>query len=321
MRHFVGLVLTGLGVFLLVSGVLIRFYAAPRLVMAPTDIYQITTLRAENATYFDAASLKVRTGVTITATSTVRGDVKAGHGDIAVWDSLTMVQDLDNGRTVDIRPQRVAFDRRTAELTACCGASAPAGGDVRQPGIGLFWPVDVARRSYQLFDAQTGRTWPIRYDGEESVRGVRTYRFVQHIPATRVTGKALSVPGDLLGRRAKSGSVAVDRYYQADVTYWIDPRTGAPLNSRQKVLSTLQAQKGPGRLVVADMDLQMTDASQRGLLAKSEEGADGIRAVRTLGPLACLVTGLVSAAAGLGFARRRRRAPRHTAELVTGIRS
>jgi hypothetical protein len=127
-RQFVGLVLTGLGVFLLVSGALIRFYAAPRLVMAPTDIYQITTLQAENATYFDAASVKVRTGVTITATSTVRGDVKAGRGDIAVWDSLTMVQDLANGRTVDIRPQRVAFDRRTAELTDCCGTSVPGGG-------------------------------------------------------------------------------------------------------------------------------------------------------------------------------------------------
>jgi hypothetical protein len=174
----------------------------------------------------------------------------------------------------------------------------------------------VAKKSYQLFDAQTGRTWEIRYDGEETVRGVRTYRFLQHIPATKVTGKALSVPGDLLGRSAKSGSVAVDRYYQADITYWIDPRTGAPLNSQQKELSTLQAQKGPGRLVVADMDLQMTDASQRGLLAKSEDAADAIRAVRILAPLGCLFAGLVSVSAGLGFARRSRREPRHTAELA-----
>jgi hypothetical protein len=309
-RHVIGLTLTGLGIFLLVGGILVRFYVAPRLITAPTDIYQITTLRATNASYFDAASLKVRTGATLTATNTVRGDAKAGHGDIAVWDSFTAVQDLAHNVMVSIQPQRVAFDRRTAQLTNCCGASVQGDTTTRQSGIGLFWPINVAKRNYSLFDSQTKRAWPIRYAGQESVHGVRTYRFVEHIPATKLDRKVPDLPGGLLGLDKKIGAVAVDPYYEADVTYWVDPRTGTPLNERQKVLSTLQAKQGPGRLVVADMDLQMTDTVQRTLLAKSEDGARGIRTLTTVIPLAGLLVGAVTTGAGILLNVWARRAPR-----------
>jgi hypothetical protein len=315
-RHAISTILAGVGIFLMTTGILTRFYAAPRLIEAPTNTYQVSTLKAANADYFDAHTLKVRTGATLTATNTVRGDVKASHGDTAVWDSFTAIQDLTNGSLVDVRSQRLAFDRRTAQLTNCCGASVQGDTSVRQSGIGLFWPIHVAKRSYQLFDTQTLQAWPIRYDGQETVRGVRTYRFVGHIPATRLNEKVSDIPGEWLGLGKKSGAVAVDRYYQADITYWIDPRTGAPLNQRQRVLSTLRPRQGTGQLVVADMDLQMTDASQRTVLAKDKDGVGSIQLLTTVVPLACLLLGLLLATSGVLLVFRTRRTAQHRHQAV-----
>ncbi|WP_158566700.1 DUF3068 domain-containing protein [Actinomadura craniellae] len=306
MRHVIGLVLVGLGVFLLGTGAMVHFHVAPQLIAAPTDTYNKTVLRADNATYFDVGALQTRTGATITATNTVRGDVRASNDDVAVWDSFAAVQDLNNNVLVDMRQQRLAFDRRSGELTGCCGTHIQNQPLNRPSGIGLFWPVDVGKRGYQVFDSQTRRAWPVTFAGEETLDGVRTYRFVQRIPPTKITEPARTVPGGLLGLGAGSGDVAVDRYYQAEATYWIDPRTGAPVNQRQHTISTLQAQQGPGRLVVADLDLRMTDESRRALLDKSEDGARSAGMIKTVVPLVCLVAGLVLVVGGLVLAARPR---------------
>lgn len=310
MRHATDLVLVVLGAFTIAAGVLIRFYVAPRVIQAPVDTYQVTTLRAENATYFDADALKPRTGATVTATSTVRGDVPSSHDGIAVWDSFTAVEDLARHRVIDVQRYRVAFDRHTGLLTNCCGAAVQGDADVRQSGLGLFWPIKVAKTDYRLFDTETRRAWTISYDGEDSVDGVRAYRFVQHIPTTKVGGAVPDVPGALLGLGKKAGAVPVDRYYRADVTYWIDPRTGAPVDQRQHTLSTLVARTGSGRLVVADLDLRLTDASRRTLLARSQEGARNMQRLTTTLPELCLLAGMVPVGAGLLITRNRRTAGR-----------
>jgi hypothetical protein len=311
-RRFIGASLIGLGVFLLAAAALTRFYVAPTVIGAPSDVYQVTRLKAENAAYFDAASAAPRTGATIVATNTVRGDPGSTHDGIAVWDSGTIVQDTARGNTIEIQQQRYAFDRRTGELRNCCGAAVQGDTGVRMSGIGLFWPVHVGKESLELFDSSTLRTWPVAFDGEERVRGVLTYRFVQHVPDTKVAGTLPDVPGELLGRAKGGAGVPVDRYYKADATFWVDPRTGAPIDQQQRVLSTLRPKEGPGRLVVADMTLKMTPESQKALLAKSEDGAKKIRLLKTVGPLSAVAGGLALVVAGLpltlpGGRRARRR--------------
>jgi hypothetical protein len=323
-RYLIGLTLIGFGVFTLTAGAFLRFYVAPGLIAAPTDIYQVTRLRADNATYFDGAAVKTRTGVTLTATNTVRGDVSSSHGDTAVWDSTTVIQDLSNSSLVDVRQQRAVFDRRTGQLANCCGASVQGNTSVRQSGIGLFWPVNVERKNYQLFDIQTKRSWPIEYEGQETVHGVRTYRFVQTIPATKVTDPVPDVPGNLLGLSGKAANKAipVDRYYESRATYWIDPRTGAPLDQQQQVLSTLRAKSGPGQLVVANMNLRLTAESQKVLLDKVQNGAGAIRTLKVIIPLAGVLAGLVITLIGAVLSRRndeaRHRRPAEETVTVSG---
>jgi hypothetical protein len=322
MRHLIAHTIAGFGAFVLVAGLLLTYYVAPALIAAPADVYEVTRMRAENATYFDAESLKTRTGATVAVTTTTRGDVRADRGDIVVWDSATTVQDVARDQMIELRNHRVAFDRRSAGLTTCCGASVQGDTTAPQSGIGLFWPVHVVRKNYELYDTQTQRTWPIAYQGEERVHGVSTYRFVQRIPPTKVPGRLPDMPGDLLGLSKISGAVAVDRYYEAEATYWIDPRTGAPVDQRQTARSTLRSQKGPGRLVVADMNLRMTPESQKALLDKSNNGAAQIHLLKTAAPRGCFVAGLVILAAGVLLNRKGRHRSLHRQEREeTALRS
>ena len=119
-----------------------------------------------------------------------------------------------------------------------------------------------------------------------------TYRFVQHIPATPVAQLA-GVPSSLLGLRGKAGNVVADRYYQADNTFWVDPRTGVLIDIEQRVLSVLRGPNGQGKLVAADMDLKMSGSSRRQLAALASKNAASIGMLRITGPFGGGIGGLV----------------------------
>ncbi|RSN69283.1 DUF3068 domain-containing protein [Actinomadura sp. WAC 06369] len=303
MRGAAVVVLAGFGVFLLATGVLVRTYVAPAVVRAPTDIYKVQRLRAENATYFDAGALRVRTGATVVATATVRGDVEASGDDVAVWDMTTVIQDLDRGRLVDVATRRLAFDRRSGELVACCRAAVQDDTSVRQSGLGVFWPMDVRKRTYRMFDAQTRRTWPVVFKGVEDVGGVDAYRFELHVPPTKVPGEVPAVPARLLGADG-GGAVPVDRYHRGDAVFWVDPRTGAPVDQRQRVRSTLRARSGTGTLVVADLELRTTPEGRTALAGTANDAAARVRLLETVVPLGAVALGAVLLAAGVVLDRR-----------------
>jgi hypothetical protein len=286
------LVLAGAGAFLVAFGLLLRFYAAPRLIAAPADLYQTDTLRAAGASYFDEGALTTRHGATLTYTLTIRGEPGASTGTTAVWDSFASLADRQRGVQVNSTYQRAAFNRRTGQLLDCCGAAVNDDTRVRQHGIGLFWPIGVRQATYQVFDVNAESAWPATYSGTAQVQGIMTYRFVQHIPSTQVAQLA-GVPSSLLGLRGQAGNVVADRFYQADNTFWVDPRTGVVIDIEQRVLSVLRGPGGQGKLVVADMDLKMSGSSQRQLAALASKNAGLIGTLRETGPLGCGILGLI----------------------------
>ena len=114
MRRNVGLVLIGVGAFFIALAPLVRFYVARQLIAAPLNVYEKTTLRADGATYLDTTQWKIQKGATVTATNTTRGDVHAGDGKIAVWDSFTSIEDTAaNAKIIATFPSRAAMNRRT----------------------------------------------------------------------------------------------------------------------------------------------------------------------------------------------------------------
>ncbi len=322
MRRKLGLVLIGAGAFFIALAPLVRFYVARQIVAAPLNVYEKTTLRAENATYLDTSKWRIQKGATVTATNTTRGDAHAGDGKLAVWDSFTSVEDTSVNAKIETQAQRAVFDRRTAELTNGHGASVGTDSSVKQSGIGLIWPVGVKRKSYPYFDISTKRAWPMNYEGEEKVQGIKTYRFVQQIPPTVTASIKPGVPASLFGMTPKqlaqlpgydkkNNAVAVDQVYESTVTVWVDPRTGAPVNQEQKVTQSLRTSDGVDRLVVADLDLKMIPESQKHLVDRSSSDASKLVVVRSVLPYGGVVLGVILLVVGFILAFSGRRRPAH----------
>jgi Porin PorA len=304
-------VTAGLGAFLIVLGLLLRFYAAPRLVAAPPGFSIVISLVAPHASYFDESTLSTQHDATLTYNDTIRGDAAAGTATIAVWDQFTVLEDL--GRNVQLIAtfQRSAFNRRTGELTNCCGASVNDDTQVRQDGIGVvFWPIGTQKTTYQVYDTNTERAWPAAYSGTDIVQGLFTYRFTQRIPAT-VVQQMPDVPTSLLGLPGPSRNVVADRTFQASNTFWVDPRTGVPIKAEEQIRSVLRGPGGKGSLLAADADLTMSPASQRALAAVARGNAASIAALRQTGPLGGLILGALLLLAGTLPVGRLRRVPIH----------
>jgi hypothetical protein len=289
--------LTGTGAFLVAAGLLLRFYAAPRLIAAPATLYQQNVLTAHHASYFDQGTLTSRRNVTLTYTSTVRGDPAASTGTIAVWDSYSVLADRAHHVQVSTLYQRSAFNRHSGRLINCCGAAINDDTRIRQYGIGSFWPIGTRKTTYQVYDPSTERAWPAVYTGTAQVDGVPAYRFAQHILPTLVE-RLPGVPSRLLGLPGPARTVLASRYYQAENTFWIDPRTGVVLSVEEKIRSVLHGPGGRGHLLVVAADLRMGQSTRRALAALATKNARAIATLRTAAPLGGGVLGLVLILAG-----------------------
>ena len=305
-------VVAGLGAFLMVFGLLLRFYVAPRLIAAPAGFYIMIDLVAPHASYFNESTLSTERDATLTYNEVIRGDAAASTGTIAVWDQFTVLEDLTRNVQLIATFQRSAFNRRTAELTNCCGASVNDDTQVRQDGIGVaFWPLGTQKTTYQVYDTNTERAWPAAYSGTATVQGLLTYRFTQRIPVT-VVAQMPDVPTSLLGLPGPSRNVVADRTFQASNVFWVDPRTGVPIKVAEQILSTLHGPGGKGRLLAAQADLTMSPGSQRALAAVARQNAANIATLRQTGPLGGLILGFLLVLAGTIPFRRLPRVPVHS---------
>jgi hypothetical protein len=79
--------------------------------------------------------LKERTGVSLEATYTIKGNASAGNSSTAVWNEYSYVYDLTNRQPVQQMTRTSAFNRRTGQLVDCCGASVNGDKSVRQTGL------------------------------------------------------------------------------------------------------------------------------------------------------------------------------------------
>jgi hypothetical protein len=285
-------VLAGVGAFLLVTAVLLRFYAAPQLIAAPTDVYEQDVLVSPHASYFDESTLATLHNVRLTYTLTIRGDQQASNNTMGVWDTFASLADPLNHNVVNSVYQRYAFNRRTGQLSNCCGASVNDSTEIKQSGIGLFWPIGTKKRTYQVFDNNSMKAWPAHYVREVKDTGVQTYEFTQHVPAT-VADVMTGVPTSLLGIPGPSKSVVADRYYEATNTFWVDPRTGVLIDEEVKGQSYLTTTTGQGKLVAVNLDLRMGQASRQSLASQANKNATSIAEISVLGPLALGILGLI----------------------------
>jgi hypothetical protein len=281
-------VLAGVGAFLLVAGLLLRFYAAPQLIAAPVSVYEQDVLVSPQASYFDEGALVTRHNVRLTYTLTIRGDQRASNNTTGIWDTFASLADPQRHNVVNTVSQRYAFNRRTGQLSNCCGASINDSTQIRQSGIGLFWPIGTKKQTYSVFDNNSMKAWAATYVGQVKDTGVQTYEFTQHVPATKVDVMT-GVPTSLLGISGPSKNVVANRYWEATNTFWVDPRTGVLVDEEVKGQSYLQDVDGQGKLSAVSLDL----ASRQSLAKQANQNAANITTISLLGPVALVVLGLI----------------------------
>jgi hypothetical protein len=309
MRRVSWSVLTGLGVFFIVLAILSKFFVPGQAVKFPLNEYTTTTLQATGASYFSEKSVNEESGVTLQATTTTKGDVAAAKSTgtsnkIAVWQSYTAIEDVSNHQPVSIPTDgnTLAFDRKTGVLVPWSGNSV-AGKPIQVTGNvqGTLFPLNTQKKSYQVFDTTLLKPVTFQYKGTSSTGGVSTYVFSASIPSTQIGTESL--PGSLVGLSASE--VTLPEFYTEQETWFVDPVTGVPLATEQKVRETLQDDSGTTRLVLLDADFKTTPASITSGVNTVNDASTKITVLNVIVPIVAGVIGIILLVLGLVLSRRR----------------
>jgi Porin PorA len=297
MRRVMGLVLAGLGAALIVVAVFLPTYVTGQVIKYPLNEYLKTNLQGTNVSYFSPSLIEPITGATMVVTSTVKGDAAAGTSSTAVWNGFTYLYDSTNREQFQYSARRFAFDRRTAQLVNCCGANVNGNTGIRQTGlVGFLWPFGTKPQTYQVFDPAANRAEPARYTGTAAIGGISVDRFVEHVTHLRIGSQAL--PASLV-HLPGNGTVTLPEYYTGTVTYWVDPKTGAQLDTTEAQRVTLEDSAGTTRLVVLNGTLKFTPASVNTVVGLDRTARGELQLVEFILPLVLGLVGLAALVTGI----------------------
>jgi Porin PorA len=297
MRRVTGSVLSGLGVVLVAAAILLPTYVAGQIVKFPLNETIAATLAGTGVSYFSEAKLTEKTGVSVRATYTIKGDAAAGTSSTAVWNETSGAYDVTNNLPINTMTRRFAFNRRTAELVDCCGANVNGSSSVRQTGlVGYVFPIGTQKKTYDVFDTTLDKPVPFVYSGTADTDGVPTYVFIENVPPTKVT--TITVPGAFFGLKAKT--IALPEIYQIHLVYWVDPETGALINVNENEKVTLQnPQTGATVASLFDGDLVATPATVTAVVKLDSSGRTELSWLTMIGPLVAGIVGAVALIAGI----------------------
>jgi hypothetical protein len=295
MGRRVGFVLVFVGLFLLFFGLFERVYAYPRLKKAPLDQYS-TPVATGTGTYFNRSpdKLSETTGAQLKNVRTVRGDVKAGTDEVAVWDSFNSTVDTADQGVITATQERIALDRVTAQSVQCCGENP------RHQGLTLKFPFDTRKTTYQFWDGPAQRALPAAFTREEKLEGVTVYRFEQRIDRLDVGDQ--EIPGTLAGD-PDTPSVQTNIIYSNTKTLWVEPATGIIVKAQQDATQVLETQGGEQVLTLIDAVLTYDEATVSRNADDASSGANSLRLFGTILPLVALLLGLIAIGAGLVLLR------------------
>jgi len=309
MRRVVGLVLLALGVFGIVLGLLLRFYAYERLALVPLNRSSESISKGENMTVFYPSKLRQDRGVDVTATRLVQGDPKAAEakpdGMVMVWDVGLVIEDTD-GIVISSSLDHLCLNRQTNQAVQPCAGEGISEDDgkigpadsVTHRGLSYKFPFGTEKRDYEWFDNLAKKAFPIRYDSTETIDGVETYKFVQKVPLTKLDDR--DVPGSVVGK-PDVPSMTVGRYYENTRTVWIEPYSGVVVKGQEELQQTLRGSDGRDLLTVFGGTLAFTQDTVTKAADDAKEARSQLRLVRVIGPVVLVSVGALLALVGLAL--------------------
>jgi len=309
MRRVVGLVLLALGVFGIVLGLLLRFYAYERLALVPLNRSSESISKGENMTVFYPSKLRQDRGVDVTATRLVQGDPKAAEakpdGMVMVWDVGLVIEDTD-GIVISSSLDHLCLNRQTNQAVQPCAGEGISEDDgkigpadsVTHRGLAYKFPFGTEKRDYEWFDNLAKKAFPIRYDSTETIDGVETYKFVQKVPLTKLDDR--EVPGSVVGK-PDVPSMTVGRYYENTRTVWIEPYSGVVVKGQEELQQTLRGSDGRDLLTVFGGTLAFTQDTVTKAADDAKEARSQLRLMRVIGPVVLVSVGALLALVGLAL--------------------
>lgn len=300
------LVLIAVGAFLVVLAPMIRFYAYPRLAVAPANQVSETGLQANGAKVFDIKTLKtIPADLRIQVITHGDASTPKSHPDDVTYVNSTLTKDT-NGNLLSGEIERMSFNKRTGEASNCCKdfiadeKDAP-GTPVTHEGLVAKFPFQTKKKTYQFWDSTLRTANPIYYKGTSKIEGLTVYRFEQTIAPTQYGTQ--EVPLSLLGEPG-DGTVTAPEMYSNTRTLWVEPETGVIIQRQEKQLNTIDYQGTP-KVVLTDATISYDDKTLRKNV--DDYGAQGTRLklARSTGPEIAFILGLVSILGGALLGRRR----------------
>ena len=307
MRRLLGPILVGIGAFLVVTGLLARFYAYPALAVAPMDQNSVTMLEAEDATILDLATLKEVTTDMSVANRTV-GDVKAsedaGDGTV-VWAATTSYRD-EIGNIRSRSAERYAFDAHTGEAINCCGGFVEETDgeriEVKRSGQISKYPFGTEKEDYKFWDDSVGQAVTTKFVKESEIDGLKVYEFRYEVPTTTVGTR--EVPASLIGETG-TDALEVEIQYETVTQHWVEPTTGVIIDRVSETANTL-AYEGETRLTTSGGTFQYTDEQVKDNVEEYTDKASSLQAVHTIVPFVGVILGLLLILGGVLLSRRNR---------------
>ena len=300
MRRVIGLILIGLSAALLVLAPMVKFYAVPKLSVAPLDLDPNNTTNSAGTvtTVVDLATGTEKSNVDLKSTRRTKADVAASEqagGNTGVYDSLSVISlasDPSGKPYLPASPERYSFDRTTDVMFANSGANvggvpitdAMIGTDTLMP---LKFPFSSQKQTYSVFDTSLMKGAPADFLGEEAVQGLDTYKYEQKIPDT-VIGKQ----GD------------ADIHYQNDTLFWVEPMTGEIVNGYSIAKQWLKNADGTDGLTLLDGKIGFTDAEVTASVNDAKTNSSKLNLVANVLPVVSLVLGVLALVGGILLLRR-----------------
>nr|WP_260407739.1 DUF3068 domain-containing protein [Planomonospora venezuelensis] len=277
------------GVFFLTFAGLLRFQVYESVLVLPLEQKRTHRMATAAGAYFDTGTLVSRTGVPLVSTTTLSGDTAAGDENTAVWVEFTSLATAE-GRRIDYHERRTAFDRRTGTAVGCCGQYVDENRHAWQSGLAFRLPFRAEPRAYPMYDTVLRRAALLRFEREEEVEGVRTYRYGYTAGPIKVEDVAGEFPGRVLGLPERR-TVGVSRYAEVTRTLWVEPESGLTVKTEERHRQVLRTVDGVERMVSLRADLVMSREDVVVRAAEARSFARWALVVRDVMPGAFLVLG------------------------------
>lgn len=304
MRTKLASVSVGVGVFMIVAAILVRFYAYPSLATVPVDYEGVTNLESSGAEIFnsDPNVLATETSDLEIQSRTIADSGADAPDGVVVWVNSTTVKRADGSIFQQTR-ERAPFDAVSGAAVDCpeCDSwTEVAEGDrvdtVRE-GLVYKFPFGTEKRAYDMWDSTVDAAVPAKFEGEEELQGLTVYKFVQTIDPQVVETR--DVPGSVFG--SDEASVEAEMWYGMTRTFYVEPQSGSPVN---RVEERVQELRYDGVTVSAFTGtVQYTQDQVDELVKDGKSNATMLGGMKLLFPLLLLLLGALFVAGGLYFGR------------------